>query len=176
MKTGFFILLAIVVAGAPSTSVGAVDEGRPAGKLSRLATDPVGFEPNRGQASPAVTFIGRARGYTVLFEKRSTRLKFQPMSEAAGATAIDLGFIGSNPEVEPVGAGPLGGTTNYFLGNDPAAWRRGVPNYSRVIEPELYDGIDAVFHSDGHNIEYDFIVSPGSDPGVVRLKIQGAQV
>src|SRR5205823_5334202 len=89
---------------------------------------------------------------------------------------IDLSFIGSNPEVEPIGADPLGGTTNYFLGNNPAAWQRGVPNYGRIIEHGLYEGVDAVFHSDGHNIEYDFIVSPGSDPGVVRLKVQGAEV
>ncbi len=175
MKTGFFILLAIVVAGAPSTLVSAADEGRSAGKVSHLATELVRFEPNRGQAPSAVSFIGRARDYTVNFEKRSTRLMFRPMSEATRATAIDLSFIGSNPEVEPVGADPLRGTTNYFLGNDPAAWQRGVPNFGRVIEHGLYEGVDAVFHSDGHNIEYDFVVSPGSDPGVVRLKIEGAE-
>ena len=175
MKTEFFILLAIVIAGAPSTLVSAADEARPADKVSHLATEPVRFEPNRGQASSAVSFIGRARDYTVIFEKRSVHLMFRPTSEAARATVIDLSFIGSNSEVEPVGAEPLGGTTNYFLGNDPALWKRGVPNYGRVIEHGLYEGVDAVFHSDGHNIEYDFVVSPGRDPGVVRLKIEGAE-
>lgn len=176
MKTSFFMLLAIIVAGAPSTLVSAADEGRPAGKVSRLASDQVRFEPNRGQAPSAMSFIGRARDYAVIFEKRNTRLMFRPMSEATHATVIALGFIGSNPEVEPVGADPLRGTTNYFLGKDPAAWQRGVPNYGRVIEHGLYEGVDAVFHSDGHNIEYDFIVSPGSDPGVVKLKIEGAEI
>jgi hypothetical protein len=59
MKTEFFILLAIVVAGASSTLVSAADEGRPAGTVSHLATEPVRFEPNRGQAPSAVSFIGR---------------------------------------------------------------------------------------------------------------------
>src|SRR5204863_10069869 len=103
MKTGFFVLLAIVIAAAPNTLVSAADEGRPAGKVARLATEPVRFEPKRGQAPSGVSFIGRAKDYTVIFEKRSTRLMFRPMSEAAHPTVIDLGFIVSNPEVEPLG-------------------------------------------------------------------------
>ena len=43
MKTEFFILLAIVIAGAPSTLVSAADEARPADKVSHLATEPVRF-------------------------------------------------------------------------------------------------------------------------------------
>src|SRR5438067_12316619 len=103
MKTEFFILLVIVVAGAPSTMVSAADEGRSAGKVSHFATEPVRFEPTRGQASSDVSFIGRARDYTVIFEKQSAHLMFRPMSEAARAPVIDLSFIGSNPEVELVG-------------------------------------------------------------------------
>jgi hypothetical protein len=88
MKTESFILLAIVVAGAPSTLVSAADEGRPAGKVGHLATEPARFEPNRGQAPSAVSFIGRARDYTVIFEKRSAHLMFRPMSEAARAQLL----------------------------------------------------------------------------------------
>ncbi len=142
----------------------------------RRTADAVRFEPNLGQVSSAVRFIGRATDYTVLFEKQSMHVVFRSASDAAHDAGIDLRFIGANVETEAFGTDPLRGTSNYFLGNDPARWRRAVPNYGRIIEQGLYSGIDAVFHSDGRNIEYDFVVAPHGDPGIVRLNVNGAEI
>lgn len=59
--------------------------------------------------------------------------------------------------------------SNYFLGNDPKKWRSRVPNFARAKLEEVYPGIDIVFYAKGREIEYDFIVKPGADPGLISL-------
>lgn len=34
------------------------------------------------------------------------------------------------------------GISNYFIGNDPAKWRSGVPNYGSVRAQSIYPGVD----------------------------------
>ena len=38
----------------------------------------------------------------------------------------------------------------------------------------MYRGIDLVYYGNGRQLEYDFIVAPGSDPGVIALAFEGA--
>jgi hypothetical protein len=40
---------------------------------------------------------------------------------------------------------------------------------------EVYPGIDLVFYGNQRRLEYDFVVSPGSDPSKIRLEFQGAE-
>ncbi len=64
--------------------------------------------------------------------------------------------------------------TSYVIGNDPARWRMDVPNFERVRVAGIYPGIDAVYYGRGSSIEYDFVVSPGADPGVIRMRTDAA--
>jgi hypothetical protein len=52
----------------------------------------------------------------------------------------------------------LPGTSNYFIGNDPAKWRTNVPTYAKVKYEEIYSGIDLVYYGNQRQLEYDFIV------------------
>jgi len=63
--------------------------------------------------------------------------------------------------------------TNYFIGNDPSMWRTQVPGYREVIYPNLWDGIDLVFHIKEGLIKYDLVLSPGADPGKIKIKVEG---
>jgi len=38
----------------------------------------------------------------------------------------------------------------------------------------IYPGIDLLFYGNPQELEYDFVVAPGSDPGLIRLGITGA--
>ncbi|MEZ5355856.1 MAG: hypothetical protein R2762_24755 [Bryobacteraceae bacterium] len=41
--------------------------------------------------------------------------------------------------------------------------------------PEVYPGIDAVFYGNAENeLEFDFVLQPGADPGAIRLRYDGA--
>ena len=71
------------------------------------------------------------------------------------------------------GLEPTGGVSNYFVGNDKAAWRSNIPNYARISAANVYDGIDLVFYSNGSDLEYDFVVKPGADPKSIRMAFEG---
>src|ERR1041384_5113669 len=64
---------------------------------------------------------------------------------------------------------------NYFLGDDPARWRPNVPTYSRLVQRQVYKGIDIAYYGNQQQLEYDFIVAPGSDPNVITLEFAGLQ-
>ena len=39
----------------------------------------------------------------------------------------------------------------------------------------MYPGIDLVYYGNQRQLEYDFVVSPGNDPGVILLEFQGTE-
>ena len=63
---------------------------------------------------------------------------------------------------------------NYLRGNDPKKWLTDIPTFSRVTFPQIYPGIDLVYHGSGGFVENDFIVSPGADPSRIRITFDGA--
>ena len=76
---------------------------------------------------------------------------------------------------QPEGVEALPGRANYFLGSDPSRWRTGVPTYARVRYANVYPGVDLVYYGNQRQLEHDFIVAPGGDPGRIRLRFKGAK-
>lgn len=87
---------------------------------------------------------------------------------------LRLKLLGSNPNPEATGLDELPGKSNYFIGNDPSRWRTGVPSYRKVGFAQVYPGIDLVYYGNQRQLEYDFVVAPGADPGQIRLAVEGA--
>jgi uncharacterized protein (TIGR03437 family) len=81
---------------------------------------------------------------------------------------------GARPHPRIDGTEPLAGKTNYFIGNDPAQWKRDIGQYGAVRYQNAYPGVDLLFHASAQTIEYDWIVSPGADPRAIRMSFQGA--
>jgi hypothetical protein len=52
--------------------------------------------------------------------------------------------------------------------SDPSRWPTGVPTDGQVAPRNVYPGIDLVDHGSRRDLEYDFVVAPGADPGVTR--------
>ena len=63
--------------------------------------------------------------------------------------------------------------TNYYIGADKSQWHLRVPSFRAVTIPNIYDGIDVVYHGNGKELEYDFIVSPAADPKQIRMDFAG---
>src|SRR5262249_38291998 len=40
---------------------------------------------------------------------------------------------------------------------------------------DVYPGIDLVYHGDQQQLEYDFVVAPGADPGAIHLAFEGVE-
>jgi hypothetical protein len=152
---------------------------------------PPDFEINLGQTAPQVTFLSRGAGYTLFLTADGAVMRFSSPHASAGpvadrAAAVTMRWLGASPQPAIEGLEPLEARSNYFIGRDPSNWRTNVPHYAKVRYRGLYPGIDLVYYRDdsgGHSgepgkkppLEYDLIVAPGADPGVVRLAVDGAQ-
>jgi len=88
--------------------------------------------------------------------------------------SLKMQLIGANPDAYSRGESPLPGKINYLLGNDPAAWRTGLPTFSRVHVQWVYPGIDMVYYGNQQQLEYDFNVAVGADPSFILLRFLGA--
>jgi hypothetical protein len=163
---------------------------------------PLSFEANRGQADSRVKFLARGSGYSLFLTGTETVLSFagadafrpgsraefrqrsvkepQQGSRAAAAratpsTVLRMKLFGANPAARVRGLEELPGKSNYFIGNDPAKWRRNVPHYAKVKYERVYPGINLVHYGNQQQLEYDFDVAPGASPGAIRLCFEGAE-
>jgi hypothetical protein len=150
---------------------------------------PLIFETNRGQAGADVKFVGRANNLGLIlktneavFALRSTEPMRPRHGSAKPANAVvspshllSMKLDGSNPAPLIFGQEPQEVRANYFIGNDPAKWIRGVDTYSRVQYSDVYDGIDLVFYANERRLEYDFTVAPGADPREINVRFDGAE-
>jgi hypothetical protein len=146
---------------------------------------PLFFEPNQGQVVPGVDFLARASGYTAFLKGSGAVLALPsrfPVDAGARATPkerattrlhlIQLEFDGGDPAAAVEASGLLPGRSNYLIGKDPAGWRKHVPHFTHVRYRDVYPGVDVVWRGSGA-LEYDMVLSPGADPGAIRLAIKG---
>ncbi len=150
---------------------------------SLMSALPLMFEPNEGQANlnaddSRVKFIARGSGYALAVGSEGVLLNVRTRlgsSKSAGVETFRMSFAGSNPHASVVGADLLSGKSNYLLGNNPAKWLRGVPQFAHVRYENIYPGIDLVFYGNQGRLEHDFHVAPGADPSQAELQFDGAQ-
>jgi hypothetical protein len=83
---------------------------------------------------------------------------------------INIEFAGTGKkkhEITPLSPAPA--QVNYYFGNKEEDWKTGIQGYEKVKYEEVYPGIDAIFYGSDGRLEYDFVVAPGSSPGIIRL-------
>ena len=49
-----------------------------------------------------------------------------------------------------------------------------IPTYAAVRYKDVYPGIDQVYYGNQGQVEYDFVVAPGADPDVIRIRFDGS--
>jgi Bacterial Ig-like domain (group 3)/Beta-propeller repeat len=165
---------------------------------------PLRFEANHGQTDAQVKFLSRTSGYSLFLTGDEAVLTLSGknpqgfvsghrFSDAASgsrkgvpsAAELTTGKVTSkvlrmklrnaNSAARVTGVDELAGTSNYFIGNDPAKWRTNVPTYAKVKYEGIYSGIDLVYYGNQRQLEYDFIVAPGADPHRIAFDVHGAK-
>jgi hypothetical protein len=131
---------------------------------------PLVFEPNRGQASSSVNWLAHRPGYQLMLTNEGLTMR---LKEGAAVSSLKMTLKNSRPWRSVTGLEPTGGTSNYLHGTDSKAWRTNIPQYASVRASRVYDGIDLVLHSQGPDLEYDFVVAPGADPKRIALAFSG---
>ncbi len=128
---------------------------------------PLSFEANRGQAGGQVKFLARGPGYQLFLTATEAALDLRSAS-------LRMKLDGANPDPQVEGLDQLSGKSNYLIGAEPQQWRANVPTYARVRYREVYPGVDLIYYGQQQKLEYDFVVAPGADPGVITLSFAGA--
>lgn len=65
------------------------------------------------------------------------------------------------------------GELNYFLGNDPSKWAKGLKSGGEVYYKNIYDKIDFKIFSVHGKLKYEFVVHPGGKVSDVLLEFTG---
>jgi hypothetical protein len=154
------------------------------------AGPPLTFEANQGQTSSQVKFLSRGEGYTAFLTAGGIVLSLRPsqpvpvqrtvgavppsQSQPPLSTTLQFRLVGAAQNPTVIGEDPLPGSVNYFIGKDPAKWHTKVPTYARVRYKNVYPGIDLLYYGNHSQLEYDFAIAPGTDPGRIQFEITGA--
>ncbi len=192
LLSGLALGSALAGSGQPATSH---PRGTATGEEMEAAYGrlPLCFEANRGQTDVQVHFLSRGPGYTLFLTDTEAVLALQPRRRPASArrrhggkrpraatatqppTVLRMKLEGARPRAQVTGAEPLPGRVHYFTGRDPQQWRTDIPTYGRVRYSGVYPGVDLVYYGNQRELEYDFVVAPGADPGQIRLSFAGAE-
>ena len=150
-----------------------------------FAQRPLSFERYVGQSAPKIQFVSRGSGFSMALSSNEAVLSLAAPDQRKGRarqdapigrnTALRMSLVGANQNVTITGIDPLEDKVNYLMGNDPEQWKLHVPHFARVKYEGVYPGIDLLYHGNQRQLEYDFVVGPGADPGQIRLSFEGTK-
>ncbi|HXM42353.1 MAG TPA: SBBP repeat-containing protein, partial [Bryobacteraceae bacterium] len=176
-STGLAVVLVFSLStlsiAANRVGTGRVSEDVKAQALVNYGKLPLSFEENRGQSDARVKFLSHGSDYSILLAPAEVFLNLQAADKAKHQSTIRIGFPGANSAPGVAGSERQSAISSYFIGNDPAKWVTGAPNFARVHYTELYPGIDLAFYGNQGRLEYDFVVAPGADPRAIGLAFDG---
>jgi hypothetical protein len=157
---------------------------------------PMAFEANQGQTDATVKYLARGSGYSLFLTPNEAVLALSTASratvdeaeasarltakrthpDAVGTTSsvLRMAVLGANPEAVVSGEGQLAGKSNYFIGQDSRKWHKGISNFTKVRYQGIYRGIDLTYYGNQHQLEYDFVIQPGTDAKQIALGFTGA--
>ncbi|MDP8981610.1 MAG: SBBP repeat-containing protein [Acidobacteriota bacterium] len=135
---------------------------------------PMSFEPNLGQTDAGVNFLARGNGYMLLLAPTGATLSLSgPKKTSSSQMTIEL--VRGNPAAQVEGLEALPGKSNYLIGNDRAKWRTNVANYAKVRYRDVYPGVDMIYYGNQRQLEYDLVVAPRADPGIIQIAFTGSR-
>ena len=194
MKTKilYFTCLLLLLTCAPAQTVAPAAHPETSAQRASIVEGygrlPLAFEANQGQTDPQVKFVSRGAGYNLFLtnteavltlrrasrqESNSPTARALPPREKESAV-LRMKLVDANAKTEVSGQNELSGKSNYFIGNDPKKWHTNVRQYARVRYAEVYPGVDLVYYGNQRELEYDFVLQPGTNPSAIRLGIEGA--
>jgi hypothetical protein len=156
----------------PGLAKAAPEEATRARVLARYGELPLSFERNQGQLAPEVRFSSRGPGYA-LFLTADEAVLHVARDRGAAAAVIRGRLLGARAGAAVIGEGRSSAKAHYLIGRARSRWQRDVPLYARVRYRQALPGVDMVYHGDQRQLEYDFVVAPGTDPATIRMRYSG---
>ncbi|HEY6829654.1 MAG TPA: SBBP repeat-containing protein, partial [Gemmatimonadaceae bacterium] len=133
---------------------------------------PLAFEQNQGQADPRAKYLTRGAAMEMFFLTDATRLV---KHDSASSSVLDIRLVGARTNVEPLGTNLLPQRTSHIKGAAPSDNVTDIRAFAGVRYEAIYPGIDLVYYGTGGELEYDLLVMPHANPGMIQLAFEGAQ-
>ncbi|MEW5977242.1 MAG: DNRLRE domain-containing protein [Acidobacteriota bacterium] len=153
---------------------------------------PLSFEVNQGQTDPRIKFIARGGGCTIFLTENEAVLGLarvdspKPLnvspekdsargrsSEKIQTAIIRMSLIGGATHAGIVAGKPLPAKANYLIGNNPSHWQTNIPVFGEITYRNVYSGVDLKYYGMQEQLEFDFIVAPGTDPYAILMQFEG---
>lgn len=147
----------------------------------RFGNVPLYFVPNRGQVAEDARFYARTSRYTLWLTAEGmvfdTAAKHKNAAKGVSNAASNgntvkrdvsrLVFLHANRGAEMVAGKATKHKVNIIKGKKKENWKTGIPTFEAVEYKEIYHAIDLRVYGVEKQIEYDWIVNPGGDPGEI---------
>ncbi len=132
-----------------------------------LGDIPLYFIPNKGQVNQKAIYYAKTSKYVLWLTKDG--LVFDGINERNISRLI---FANANKNPEIIAIGETTHRVNYFIGNDPSRWYCDIPTNQAVLYKGIYKNIDLKIYGMEKQVEYDWIVKPGGNPGDICFEYQ----
>jgi len=167
------VLLTAATIIAPLSVMAEKAQDPAAAKRAAVATYgklPLSFEPTGSSAR----FLARSGNYAVSVGAHESSVAVSDVKSGKHQT-LHFAFENANPAAPLEAMEPQAGVTNYYLGKDASQWRLGVKSYGKLRAQGVYPGVDVIYYGDHRRLEFDFMVAPKADPGVIALSFSGME-
>ena len=138
--------------------------------VTASATGNFGNLPLFFEAGSPASFLARGRDAQFSVSATGAQLVLQ---KSGTTRRVQMQFNGANAQSEISGDRALSGKINHLTGGDPAQWRAGVPTFARVQVTKIYPGIDLVYYGNQQQLEFDFKLVAGANPGAIAIHFTG---
>ena len=135
------------------------------------------FIMNQGQMDRQVRFYAKTFSGTVYITDQGRTVYELPTNKDQknqGWVLIEEA-LDSLPMKEIQGEKESETQVSFFMGNDPAKWKKGLATYETVNLGEIYKGIGLKLRAYGGRVEKLYNISPGREPKEIRIKVHGAE-
>jgi hypothetical protein len=106
--------------------------------------------------------------------ERLLRKGVSAKAQQNSVAVLRMQMLRSNPKTRLIAEDQQVGKINYLIGKDSSKWHSNIPLFGRVTYRDVYPGVDLAFHGVTKQLEFDYLVSPGADPGLIALGFEGA--
>jgi hypothetical protein len=136
---------------------------------------PLYFIYNKGQVHKKAKFYAKASRYTLwltgegLIFDSLQRLENKDNAKRSRRDVSRLLFLNANKQPDIIPVGETKHRVNYFKGNKKSQWKCDIPTSQAVLYKGLYKQIDLRVYGIEKQVEYDWIVKPGGNPGDIQF-------
>jgi hypothetical protein len=143
---------------------------------------PILFEANHGQTHPDVAFLARLPGKNVFFTPSEIVLAVSAPKGTVHEKAAEqetsvfrFRFEGASPGARIEARDQANAKSHYLTGHSPSGWLTNIPLFAKIVYKDLYPGVDLYLYGKDGKLEYDFVLTPGANPDLIKIKVTGGE-